>query len=229
MIVNGSTANDYISVVNSGTSIVVNGLYAQTTINGAEAANDTLVVTGLGGNDTIDASAFNAGQINLTLDGGDGNDTIIGSRGADMLIGGAGDDVITGGAGNDVAFMGDGNDTFIWNPGDGSDTVEGQAGTDTLVFNGSDANETITVTANGTRVLLTRDVGGVTMDINGVENIVINASGGDDVIVAGNGLASLTTLTIDGGAGNDTITGGDGNDTLFGGDGNDTDRRRPRQ
>jgi Ca2+-binding RTX toxin-like protein len=222
VIVDGSAAADHISVVNSGTSIVVNGLYAQTTINGAEAINDTLVVAGLGGNDTIDASAFNGGQINLTLDGGDGNDTIIGSRGADALIGGAGDDVITGGAGNDVAFMGDGNDTFIWNPGDGSDTVEGQGGTDTLVFNGSNANETITVAANGTRVLLTRDVGGVTMDINGVENIVINASGGDDVIVAGNGLASLTSLTIDGGAGNDTITGGDGNDTLFGGDGNDT-------
>ena len=104
MIVNGSTANDHINVVNSGTSIVVNGLSAQTTINGAEAANDTLVVAGLGGNDTIDASALNAGLINLTLDGGDGNDTIIGSRGADVLIGGAGDDVITGGAGNDVAF-----------------------------------------------------------------------------------------------------------------------------
>ena len=38
---------------------------------------------------------------------------------------------------------------------------------------------------------------------------------------AGNGLATLIHLTIDGGAGNDTITGGDGNDTLIGGDGND--------
>src|SRR6185503_5097462 len=45
--------------------------------------------------------------------------------------------------------------------------------------------------------------------------------GGDDVITASNGLASLITLTLDGGAGNDTITGGDGNDTLIGGDGND--------
>src|SRR5262249_21117421 len=42
-----------------------------------------------------------------------------------------------------------------------------------------------------------------------------------DVFTAGNGLASLIQLTIDGGAGNDTITGGDGNDTLLGGDGND--------
>src|SRR5262249_48778148 len=41
-------------------------------------------------------------------------------------------------------------------------------------------------------------------------------------ITAGNGLASLIRLVLDGGAGNDTITGGDGADTLLGGDGNDT-------
>src|SRR5204863_4958068 len=47
------------------------------------------------------------------------------------------------------------------------------------------------------------------------------ANGGDDVVTAGNGLAPLIALTIDGGAGNDKITGGDGNDLLLGGDGND--------
>ena len=147
------------------------------TIDGAEGANDSLVINGLGGNDTIDASALAAGVIGLTIDGGDGNDTIIGSRGADMLIGGAGNDVVTGGRGNDVAFLGDGNDTFIWNPGDGSDTVEGQAGTDTLLFNGSNANENIDISANGGRVRLFRDVGNVTMDLNGVEHIQFNAAG----------------------------------------------------
>ena len=50
---------------------------------------------------------------------------------------------------------------------------------------------------------------------------MLNANGGDDVFTAGNGLANLIHLTLDGGAGNDTITGGDGNDTLLGGDGND--------
>ena len=59
------------------------------------------------------------------------------------------------------------------------------------------------------------------LDIGTTENLVVNANGGDDVITAGNGLANLIHLTIDGGAGNDTITGGDGNDTLLGGDGND--------
>ena len=40
--------------------------------------------------------------------------------------------MVIGGRGNDVALLGAGNDTFVWNPGDGSDTVEGQAGNDTL-------------------------------------------------------------------------------------------------
>ena len=59
------------------------------------------------------------------------------------------------------------------------------------------------------------------IDIGTTENLVLNANGGDDIITAGNGLAGLIQLTIDGGAGNDTITGGDGNDMLIGGDGND--------
>jgi Ca2+-binding RTX toxin-like protein len=201
VIVNGTAGDDHISIVSAGSSVVVNGLSAQVTVDGAEAANDTLVINGLDGNDTINASALNAGQINLTIDGGDGND------------------VVTGGKGSDTALLGAGDDRYIWNAGDGNDVIEGQHGNDTLVVNGSNANETFTVTANGTRVLVS--VGTSTMDIGGIENVMINAGGDDDVIVAGNGLSALTSLTIDGGAGNDTITGGDGNDTLIGGDGND--------
>ena len=59
------------------------------------------------------------------------------------------------------------------------------------------------------------------LDIGTTEKLVLNANGGDDVITSGNGLSSLISLTIDGGAGNDTITGGDGADLLLGGDGND--------
>src|SRR5205085_10293797 len=77
-------------------------------------------------------------------------------------------------------------------------------------------------TANGTRVRLDRvSPGPFNIDAGTIENMVMNANGGDDVITAGNGLATLTHLTIDGGAGNDTITGGDGDDLLLGGDGND--------
>ena len=37
--------------------------------------------------------------------------------------------------------MGAGDDTFVWNPGDGSDTVEGQDGNDTMQFNGANVND----------------------------------------------------------------------------------------
>ena len=180
--VDGRAGSDHITITGSGTSALVAGLLEQVTINGSEGANDSLVIDGLGGNDTIDASGLAAGVIRLTIDAGDGNDTIVGSAGDDVLIGGAGNDVITGGRGNDVAFLGDGNDRFIWNPGDGSDTVEGQAGTDTLVFNGSDANENIDISANGSRARFFRDVGNVTMDLNGVEQIQFAALGGADTI-----------------------------------------------
>ena len=180
--VNGTAGADDIRLAGSGASIIVTGLSAQATIEGAEAANDTLVIAGLRGNDTIDASALNAGQIKLTIDGDGGADTIIGSRGADVLMGGDGNDVITGGVGNDVASLGDGNDRFIWNPGDGSDIVEGQGGKDTLVFNGADADENIDISANGGRARLFRNVGSVTMDVNGVETIQLAALGGADII-----------------------------------------------
>src|SRR6516225_7049301 len=75
-----------------------------------------------------------------------------------------------------------GNDTFIWNPGDGSDTVDGQAGNDTLQFNGAAIAEKIDVSANGGHARLTRDIGTVTMDLNGVEHIDVNALGGADTI-----------------------------------------------
>ena len=90
---------------------------------------------------------------------------------ADVIVAGGGNDVVDGGRGNDVALLGTGNDTFIWNPGDGSDVVEGQDGSDTLAFNGSNASENIDISANGERVRLFRDVGAVTMDLNGVERI----------------------------------------------------------
>ena len=47
--------------------------------------------------------------------------------------------------------MGTGDDTFIWNPGDDNDTVEGQLGYDTLDFNGANIAENVNIFANGGR------------------------------------------------------------------------------
>jgi Ca2+-binding RTX toxin-like protein len=88
--------------------------------------------------------------------------------------------------------------------------------------NGGNGAEVFTISPNGTRVRFDRvSRAPFSLDIGTTENFVLNMNGGDDVFTAGNGLANLIQLTIDGGDGNDTITGGDGNATLLGGTGND--------
>jgi Ca2+-binding RTX toxin-like protein len=185
IIVNGTSGNDIVDVFGSGTSASVLGLHTRVNVSGSEGANDQLIVNALGGDDGLTATTVPAGVIKLTLDGGTGNDTILGSQGDDTILGGAGNDFVSGGRGNDVAFLGAGDDVFQWEPGDGSDVVEGQDGADRLMFFGSNIAENINISANGGRVLFTRDVGGVTMDLDDVENIEFRALGGADNVTIG--------------------------------------------
>jgi Ca2+-binding RTX toxin-like protein len=221
--------------------ILVNGGAVPVTGGTPPVANTSVIeIFGTGGNDTISLDEANGalpaahlfggagndvltgGSGNDLLFGGTGNDILNGKGGDDLLFGGAGNDVLIGGTGSDQMFGEAGNDRMIWNPGDGSDLMEGGDGVDTAEVNGGNATETFTITANGARVRFDRvSPAPFTLDIGTTENLVVNANGGDDIITAGNGLANLIKLTIDGGAGNDTITGGDGNDTLIGGDGDD--------
>jgi Ca2+-binding RTX toxin-like protein len=194
VVVNATAKADLINVVGTGTSVAVVGLAAGVTIDHPEAT-DTLTVNGGAGNDTITAETLGAGIIGLTIDGGAGNDFIVGSFGNDTLLGGDGNDTVTGGIGNDTAFLGNGNDTFVWNPGDGSDIVEGQAGSDTLVFNGSGVGETMDISANGSRVRLFRDVGNVTMDLNGMETLKVNTMAGADTVTV-NDLTGTDTTQV---------------------------------
>src|SRR6185436_2359552 len=94
--------------------------------------SEELVLNANGGNDSFSCTGNLAALIHITADGGAGDDTLLGSNGADVLLGADNNDFIDGQQGNDTVFMGAGNDTFQWDPGDGSDIVEGQAGTDTL-------------------------------------------------------------------------------------------------
>ena len=89
---------------------------------------------------------------------------------------------VDGQQGTDTALLGSGNDTFQWDPGDGNDTVDGQAGADALTFNGSDIGEVFHVSANGSRVNLTRNIANITMDLVGMERTLFAPRGGADVI-----------------------------------------------
>ncbi len=189
VIVNGTAAADTFTISGAGTTAAVVRQSTTVRVIHAEAAHDSLRVNGLAGNDTMNASTLLAGVIALILDGGDGADLLIGSQGNDLIIGGRDNDVLFGGAGND---------TFVWNPGDGSDVVEGQGGHDTLQFNGSNANENIDLSANGNRLRLFRDVGAVTMDVHGVEQVNVVALGGADTITVNNlSGTGVTDVNID--------------------------------
>ncbi|HEX6621642.1 MAG TPA: calcium-binding protein [Solirubrobacteraceae bacterium] len=176
----GTNADDTIGIARNGTAAVAVFTPAGQPLN--NTAVEELTVNGLGGADAITGQNGIGTLTHLTLDGGPGDDQLRGGDGADALLGGAGDDFVDGNIGADSAQLGGGADTFQWDPGDGSDTVEGQGGKDTLAFNGSNIGEEIHVAANGSRVLLTRNVGVITMDVNDVESTNIRALGGADTI-----------------------------------------------
>src|SRR5206468_4611425 len=71
---------------------------------------------------------------------------------------------------------------FVWDPGDGSDTIEGQDGTDTMVFNGANASEQGGPHANANGIVFFRTQGRITMDTAGVERVDFNALGGADLV-----------------------------------------------
>jgi Ca2+-binding RTX toxin-like protein len=159
---------------------------------------ENVVINMNGGDDAFSATGNLSALVKLTVDGGAGNDSIRGGNGADLLLGGDGNDFIDGNQGNDVALMGAGDDRFVWNPGDGSDIIEGQDGTDAMQFDGSAGNENFALSANGGRLLFTRDIGNIVMDTDDVERVELNALGGTDRITL-NSLAGtdVTRVSID--------------------------------
>lgn len=83
-------------------------------------ADEGVSVDALGGNDTLIA--------------GDGNDTLSGGAGNDTILGGKGNDTLSGGTGSDTLKGGTGNDTYLYNRGDGIDTIFDELGSDILSF-----------------------------------------------------------------------------------------------
>ncbi len=154
----------------------------------------------------------------LTVDGGNGDDTIQTGDGNDVIFAGDGDDTVDAGRGDDTVFLGNGNDFFVWNPGEGSDAVDGGNGhADVMQFNGANVNETMSLSANGSRAVFLRDVGDIRMDLNDIEIFNLRALGGSDNVTvnnlegtsirhanidlsaaAGGGVQQADTVTVDG-------------------------------
>jgi len=183
-----------------------------------------------------------SGQGNDVLFGEDGNDSLNGQEGNDIMMGGAGndiiggqqgDDVLIGGAGEDYLIGGSGKDTYIFNRGDGRDTVIDTEKDSNLIFGAGISAGDITLRLSS----LELDLGnGDQVHIDGFDqNDVFNSSSVSSFEFADGTELSIEQLLargfdLDGTGQDDTITGTnttdrikglDGNDTLIGGAGND--------
>jgi Ca2+-binding RTX toxin-like protein len=222
---------------NAAGAILVNG-GAVAIVGGTPTVANTALINafGLSGDDTLALNEANGALPRANLYGGSGDDvlnggsggdrffgqsgddTINGRGGADFLFGGSADDALTGGDADDFAFGQNGADDMIWNPGDDTDLNEGGAGEDDVIVNGGGGEESFTTTANGTRVRFDRlNPAPFAIDIGTSENLVVNMNGGDDSFSATGNLAALISITVDGGAGDDTLLGSNGADLLIGG------------
>jgi|CXWL01.1.fsa_nt_gi Ca2+-binding RTX toxin-like protein len=223
-----------------------------------------------GGNDWLDGEdgidELQGGLGHDTLFGGDGDDVLFGDRTAlDPTPSSGGDDVLDGEAGNDNLFGDSGNDVLTG--GIGNDSLDGGAGQDTYVFNLGDGVDTIQdAVGEGNRLLFGGGVDSesVTLGIESGDTLLLRVgSAGDAVRIAGFGVntptgshpidhfefADGTVLTysqlvargfhqygtagseslvgsgfidhIEAGAGNDVVSGLAGADTLLGEDGHD--------
>src|SRR5262249_6762642 len=129
-------------------------------ITGQDPGVDVLAVNMLGGNDVLDASDLAAPHaaplITLTVTGRAGNHTLTGTEGLA---------------------------TFVWSPGDGSDTIDSGGGEDTMVVNGSDLAERFDLSASGGRARVTRDVDGSSVSLGGgIDTITVDPLGGADTV-----------------------------------------------
>ena len=228
-------------------------------LQSATQGNDTLVfgnsdvtLDALGGDDNV-----TTGSGNDSIDGGTGNDTIITNDGSDNLLGGLdddtlisgrGDDTLSGGAGTDTLKGGLGNDTYVFNRGDGKDTIYdnyyyGSAGNDTLTFGEEITQDDLIAVASGNDMIVAIKEDDVSftnlsdkvtikdwLNVNNrVENIAL--SDGSSVNFADIQGATdeddyLTFgdegVNVDALGGDDVIITGSGNDTIDGGSGNDS-------
>jgi Ca2+-binding RTX toxin-like protein len=196
-----------------------------------DASTERFQVNGLGGDDSLSASAGVGALTLLSVDGGAGVDTVNGSDGPDLILGGEGNDILNGGGGddrivgdrgNDTMNGGAGDDTLVWNNGDATDVMNGDDGRDDVEVNGAPAaGDVFTVQPNGARIKFDRpNLVPFSLDIGSSETMHANGLGGNDSITVGE--VGPYEVTGSGGSGDDTLTGGGSAETFLGGSGNDT-------
>jgi Ca2+-binding RTX toxin-like protein len=181
-------------------------------------------ISGGGGDDSLDG-----GTGGDTLDGGTGNDTLIGGVGNDTLLGKDGTDTLIGGTGDDLLTGGEGADSYLFNLGDGNDTinnVQTVTAADKLILGAGFTAANLRLYRDGNDLV-------VTFINNTDDSIRIQNQFTDPLSVLPTlQFSDATTLSIDptafsstlysnGTAGGDYLAGFVGNDYMWGNGGND--------
>ncbi|MBR5555617.1 hypothetical protein IKU74_06350 [bacterium] len=177
-------------------------------------------------------------QKGLSLNGKDGDDFIVGSIYSDTIKGGNGSDLIVGGTGNDKLYGEAGKNIFVFNVGDGADTIYSGKGEDSIEINGVNSIESIeqiyskgkgtkdaiiSYGSNGDSITikdfyLIDKKGNITGIKSSVQNITIEDCKFN--FITGKGTISGTEESniILGSEKEHIITGDKGNDIIFGGE-----------
>ena len=166
------------------------------------------------------------------------DDRLFGEGGADILYGNAGDDILRGGEGNDILEGGAGVDTYVFQAGDGHDTIQGDTDNSRLYFENAVGYSSFLIRReqNGDVVI---EVGSDSVAIRGgayandrydlhygsgnraLGRLSLGTTG-DDEEIAGTEeadwiLGFFGADTLRGGGGGDRLLGGGSNDFLYGG------------
>ncbi|MDP2810697.1 MAG: hypothetical protein Q8O34_11165 [Rhodocyclaceae bacterium] len=239
----GGTGNDMIEGDSASIEVAFHG---NDTLDGG-AGNDTLV--GSGGSDILVGGTGNdilGGDSDNTAIAFHGNDTLDGGDGDDILVAHGGNDVLSGGLGMDTLGGGAGDDTYIFNAGDGWDTVIDGNGMNAIVLGAGLDPSAMTVSqglgddgqryldldfGNGDVISIRNGELGSIREIRFADGTVLNH---DDVVrylpnldATGTDAAESLSGTagddrLDGGGGNDALRGHEGDDVIEGGASNDT-------
>ncbi len=132
------------------------------------------VIQGTAGNDVLDFSKLTVK--NFTVNAGAGNDVVTGTSGNDIIFGGQGNDQLMGGVGND---------TYLYERGDGVDTITDFTGVNQIEFGYG-------IRLDDVKLALTSTSLSISLLSNGVTNEVIK------VMRAQDGQLGVTSVRVDG-------------------------------
>lgn len=202
------------------------------------------------GNDYLEGGSGNdklfGGEHQDELRGDSGDDSLTGDSGHDTLYGGTGNDTLTGGLGNDYMMGDSGNNTYVFQAGDGQDTIyiSNATSIETLELRSIASTEVqlrrdyydleIRFTGNSSDKIIVSDqfdltgptpnsldqivfADGVVFGLEEIRRESLKGTANHDVI-----LGFDTPNNLDGGEGHDYVYGGSAADTLLGGNGEDS-------